>query len=99
MGLIPVRGNWLGLGMFVVIGGLAALIAGFVLKLGDVKTMIIAGSCLVAADLLIRILNRTEPRWLIGKEAGGYFFFVPVWVLGAVVIVANSLVGLGVIKK
>ncbi len=99
MGVLPIRGNWLGLGMFVVVGGLVALIGGFILKLGDVKTMITVGAALAVADLAIRIVNRTVPGWIFSREAGGYFFFIPIWILGLLVVVLKSLIGAGVIKK
>ncbi|MBK7705102.1 MAG: hypothetical protein IPN69_09630 [Acidobacteria bacterium] len=99
MGLIPVRGNWLGLAMFVVVGGAVALVGGFVFKLSDVKTMIAVGAALVLVDFGFRFACRAQGKWVFGRDAGGYFVFLPVWILGAIVILLNSLIGAGVIKK
>ncbi len=96
--MISVRGNWLGLGMFAI-GGIVAGIGGFFLKLGDVKTMVAVGAVLVILDLAFRLTAIKKPNWLFGKQTGGFFFFVPVWLLGVFVIALNVLIGLGYIKK
>ena len=98
MGIIPVRGNGLGLVMFVI-GGIVAAIGGFVLKARDFQVMIAVGAVLVVIDAVVRIANRSRPKWIFAKDAGGYFFFVPVWVLGLFAIVLNLLIGFGVIKR
>lgn len=92
------RGNWLGLIMFVA-SAPVALIAGYVLKLGDAKTMAAVGVSLIAMDLAFRLFMAREGNRFFGKETGGYFFFVPVWVLGLVVFGGNLLRVFGVIKQ
>lgn len=100
MGMIPNRGNWLGLGMFVVVGGLVAFLDGFVLKPGDTIMIIAVGAAPAVADVAFRVVNRANPKGLFGKETGGnFFFFVPVWILGLLVVLLNSLIGAGVKRK
>ncbi len=96
--MLIVRGNWLGLGMFVV-GGIVAGIGGFLLKLGDTKTMIAVGVVILLLDLGFRLSAIGQANWLFAKKTGGFFFFVPVWILGAFVIVLNVLIGLGYVKR
>lgn len=96
--MLHVRGNALGLAMFVV-GGVIAGIGGFIFKLGDAPTMIMVGVSLVLMDMIIRLQVRTQPGWLMSKQLGGYFFFVPVWLLGIFVIILNILNGLNLIPQ
>lgn len=95
--MIWIRGNWLGLGMFVV-SGIIALIGGFFLKLGDAVTMISVGVFLTILDLAFRFILNKEGNKLFGKETGGYFFFVPIWILGIIVVLINILNASGVLK-
>lgn len=68
-----------------------ALIGGYFLRLGDAITMIVVGVSLLLSDLAFRLLiNKDRPRFW-GKTTGGYFLFVPVWVLGLFVIVLNII--------
>ena len=95
--MITVRGNWLGIGMFVM-GGIIAGIAGFILKLGDFVTMVSVGIFLILADLGFRFFINKKSNKLFGKETGGYFFFIPVWVLGIVVVIINVVKASGAFK-
>ena len=92
-----IRGNPLGVAMFVA-GGVIAGIGGFVFKLGDAPTMIMVGIALILMDLIIRLRVRSQPGWLMSKQLGGYFFFVPVWILGIFVVVINVLNGSGLLS-
>lgn len=92
MSLIPIRGNMLGIALFVL-AAIPALILGFVLKLSDAATMIGVGLFLLVVDLLIRAASRSKKGWLFQRELGGYLFFVPVWVLGIIVVVINLVGG------
>lgn len=92
-----IRGNALGVAMFVA-GGVIAGIGGFVFKLGDAPTMIMVGIALILMDLIIRLRVRSQPGWLMSKQLGGYFFFVPVWILGIFVVVINVLNGSGLLS-
>jgi hypothetical protein len=83
--------------MFIV-GGVIAGVGGFVFKLGDATVMIMVGAALFLMDLIIRVRVRNQKGWLMSKLLGGYFFFVPVWILGVVVIVVNTLNGLGILS-
>jgi hypothetical protein len=90
MTLIPIRGNALGLAM-VVVTGLVAGLGSFVFRLGDALVMGSVGVALIAMDLLIRLRARPAAGWLTRSENGGYFFFVPVWVVGIVMIIVNII--------
>lgn len=96
--MIWIRGNWLGLIMFAA-SGIVALIGGFFLKLGDAKTMTAVGAALVIMDLAFRIFASREGNRFFGKNTGGYFFFIPVWLLGLLVFGGNLLRVVGVIKE
>lgn len=93
-----IRGNWLGFAMFAA-GGIVAAIGGLVLRAGDTKTMIGVGAALFVLDATFRLWHREGPNWVFSKTGGGYFFFVPVWLLGLLVIILNALIGAGVLKK
>jgi hypothetical protein len=95
--MIWIRGNWLGLGMFVA-SGIIALIGGFFLKLSDVITMISVGIFLTVLDLAFRLIINKQENKLFGKETGGFFFFVPVWILGIIVVIINIVNASGVMK-
>lgn len=88
MGVIPIRGNWLGMGMFVL-SALVGVVLGLGLRWRDPATMIGVGVSLIVMDLAVRVALRKGPRWLVARDSGGYFFFVPVWVLGCIVAAIN----------
>lgn len=96
--MLHIRGNALGLAMFVV-GGVIAGIGGFVFKLGDAPIMIMVGVALFIMDLIIRLRVRNQTGWLMSKQLGGYFFFIPVWLLGILVILLNIANGLNLIPQ
>ncbi|MFM7599749.1 MAG: hypothetical protein ACKO7R_00885 [Pseudanabaena sp.] len=83
-----VRGNMLGLVMMVAVSPIA-LIGGFLLKLKDPITMSAVGCGLVIVDLIFRARFRSTSGWLFQREFGGALFFLPVWILGLVVIAIN----------
>lgn len=95
--MLHVRGNALGLIMFVI-GGVIAGVGGFIFKLGDAPIMIMVGVALFLMDMIIRLRVRNQAGWLMSKSLGGYFFFVPVWILGILVIILNILNGSGVLS-
>lgn len=84
------NGNLFGFGM-VVLSALLIALPGYLLKLPNAAVMIGVGALLVAADTVIRLMNRGKERWLFNSETGGYLFFVPVWIFGIVVIIANLI--------
>jgi hypothetical protein len=88
MTILMIRGNILGLIMFVAVSPIA-LIGGFLLKLPDPITMSCVGGALVAIDLLVRLRSRSSKGWLIQREFGGTLFFLPVWAFGIVVFGVN----------
>ena len=92
--MIHTRGNALGVIMFIV-GGVIAGVGGFVFKLGDATVMIMVGVALFLMDMIIRLRVRNQKGWLMSKALGGYFFFVPVWILGILVVILNILNGTG----
>jgi len=95
--MVHSRGNVLGVIMFVI-GGVIAGIGGLVFKLGDAPIMIMVGVALFLMDMVIRLRVRTQPGWLMSKQMGGYFFFIPVWLLGLFVIAINIINGLGLLS-
>jgi hypothetical protein len=88
MTLLPIRGNALGLAMVVATGAIAGL-GSLVFHLADALVMGAVGIALIVMDLLIRLRFRAAGGWLTKSEFGGYFFFVPMWVLGIVIIIVN----------
>lgn len=96
--MMALRGNWLGLWMFVF-GALVAVVAGFVLKLPDQITMTSVGVSLFVADVGFRAFVGGEGNRAFGRKSGGFFFFLPVWLLGLVVAAANAMIHFKVIKK
>lgn len=95
--MLHVRGNALGVIMFII-GGVIAGVGGFIFKLGDAPIMIMVGVALFLMDMIIRLRVRNQAGWLMSKSLGGYFFFVPVWILGILVIILNILNGSGVLS-
>jgi hypothetical protein len=95
--MVHSRGNVLGVIMFII-GGVIAGIGGLVFKLGDAPIMIMVGVALFLMDMVIRLRVRTQPGWLMSKQMGGYFFFIPVWLLGLFVIAINIINGLGLLS-
>ena len=96
--MLHIRGNALGLVMFII-GGLIAGVGGLVFKLGDAPIMIMVGIALFLMDAVIRLRVRNQPGWLMSKQLGGYFFFIPVWLLGILVIILNILNGLNLLPQ
>lgn len=45
---------------------------------------------LIAADIILRMRSKEKEKWLMGQQTGGYLFFIPVWIFGIVVVVANT---------
>ncbi|MBN8658158.1 MAG: hypothetical protein J0M11_20665 [Anaerolineae bacterium] len=95
--MLHVRGNALGVIMFII-GGVIAGVGGFIFKLGDAPIMIMVGVALFLMDMIIRLRVRNQAGWLMSKSLGGYFFFIPVWILGILVIILNILNGSGVLS-
>jgi len=85
-----IRGNILGLMMFVVVSPIP-FIGTFVLKLADPVTMSCVGGTLSLIDLLFRLRSRPSVGWLLQKNFGGMLFFLPVWIFGIVVIALNII--------
>lgn len=82
------RGNLLGAGLFVL-AAISIVITKFVIKLPDPTVMIVAGVILLISDITIRFRNKATTGWPYRREFGGFFFFLPAWMLGLVVIIAN----------
>ena len=56
------------------------------------------GVLLILVDLILRMRGKEKDKWLMGSQTGGYLFFIPVWIFGIVVVVAN-LVNVVIGKK
>lgn len=91
--MMRIRGNGLGLLMFVVAGVLAG-VGGLILNLEDAPVMIMVGLALFLMDFIIRLFAREQEKWLTASHLGGYLFIAPVWVIGIFVIVLNIINGL-----
>lgn len=46
------------------------------------------GAGWLLSDGLLRLRGRHQPRWYIHPRVGGHFFYIPLWILGVVVIAA-----------
>jgi hypothetical protein len=96
--MIWIRSNGWGLVLFVL-GGVIAGVESFILKIADAPVLMSVGLALMVGDLIIRTRStarlRSQPGWLWARQAGGHLFFVPMWVLGVIVFVANLAKGLG----
>ena len=84
------QANYWGLGM-IVVGGLLAGLGSFVFKLPDALVLIGVGLSLILVDLILRLRSRAMQRWLLNREAGGHLLYIPVWIVGIVVVAANLL--------
>jgi hypothetical protein len=94
---VLVNGNLIGFGMLVVSAAVIVL-PWYFLRPPDSMTMSGVGLILILMDLGLRFAKRGTERWLVSSFAGGYLFFIPVWVFGIAVIVLNVMNAL-VFKK
>ena len=85
-----IQGNLVGFFMLIATGAVV-VIGAFVLKLPNPVVMISAGVALIIIDLVMRLLNRKNEGWLMGKKFGGYMYFSPVWIFGFIVIAINII--------
>ncbi|MFM9904538.1 MAG: hypothetical protein ACKVQJ_08215 [Pyrinomonadaceae bacterium] len=92
-----INGNLIGFAM-VVLSALLIALPGYLLKLPNAATMIGVGAVIIAADVVMRLVNRAKENWLMSDRAGGYLFFIPAWIFGLAVIVVN-IVNAFIIKK
>ena len=92
--MIWIHSNGWGLGLFVL-GGLIAGVGSIVLKLADAPVLMSVGLALIAADLILRVRYRSQHGWLLQGQFGGQLFFVPMWLLGLIVFIANLAKALG----
>src|SRR5205807_3369441 len=75
--------NWVGVGIFL----LSALVAApFALLLGKTGTMLACGIAMSALDLGYRM--KFGEGQILHPRRGGAFYYIPVWILGGVWIVA-----------
>lgn len=82
----------------VVLSALLVTLPGTLLNLPNAGVVIGVGVLLIAADVVLRLMNRGEVKWLTGDRTGGYLFFIPVWIFGVVMIILN-LINVFIIKK
>ena len=75
-------------GMFVASAPIA-FVGGFLMGLPDPIVMGAVGLSLLSMDLVWRVRRRELKGWLTSEVVGGYVVVVPVWVLGAFVILLN----------
>ena len=92
-----INGNLVGFGMVILSAMLIAL-PGYLLKWPTAATMCGVGVLLILVDLILRMRGKEKDKWLMGSQTGGYLFFIPVWIFGIVVVVAN-LVNVVIGKK
>ena len=83
---MPVFFNLIGIGM-----GVAAIIVSALLSpvIGDSNQLLIIGGTMLIIDLVYR--SRRKGSWestpLFHPKRGGNLMFIPVWIIGAVVVV------------
>ncbi len=85
-----IRGNGWGIAI-VVVGGLLGGMSSYFLKLKDPQALIILGTAWVLMDLIVRLRFRYQPRWLLNRQAGGFLWYIPIWVFGLVILVVNMI--------
>jgi len=93
--MIWIRSNAWGLAM-IVVGGLIAGVGSFVLKIADTPVLMGVGLALIVMDVIVRVRFRHQPAWFVRQESGGHLWFVPIWLIGTVVLAANLLKALNV---
>ena len=78
--------NWIGAAM-VVLGVIVGAGAGSLL--GEKTALIAAGIAMAAADLIYRSTRKDsyESTPFFHPKRGGNVFFIPVWIIGALVLV------------
>lgn len=92
-----INGNLIGFGMLVLSAAVIVL-PWYFLRPPDFVTMGFVGLILILMDLGLRFAKRSTEQWLVSKFAGGYLFFIPVWIFGIAVIALN-LVNAFLVKK
>lgn len=90
-----VNGNALGIFMFMLCG-LVAGVGGGILRLSNPVVMFGVGLALLLMDGITRWKQRTQRGWLWREKLGGSLFWLPVWILGILVMLLNVLIGIGV---
>jgi len=85
-----INGNLVGLAM-VVLSALIVALPGYLFRLPNAPLMIGVGAVLIAADLILRLVKRTDAKWLMSSRTGGYLFFIPVWIFGIAVMIVNLI--------
>ena len=84
--------RWNGWGIAIVAaGGLLGGLSSYLLNLKDAQAMIILGTTWVLMDLIVRLRSRYQPRWLLKRLAGGFIWYIPLWMLGLVILVNNTV--------
>lgn len=85
---MDIRGNALGILMFVFAGAVAG-VGSLILRLPDALVMVAVGLSVIGMDMAVRVRSRGTRGWLTRKSTGGYLFFIPAWGFGLVVIALN----------
>ncbi len=87
------RGNGWGIAIAVT-GGLLGGMSSYFFRLPDPQALMILGATWMALDGGLRSARRHLPRWWISHRAGGFIWFVPVWILGFVIVVVSGITSL-----
>lgn len=78
-----------------ILGGMVHALSGE----NDTLALLVAGPCLLIADLVLRWTRRSHRPWPISSKAGGSVLAFPIWLLGMAQIVVATLRVAGVLKS
>jgi hypothetical protein len=81
--------------LFALIFGAAAGLAAYsAFGSGSIATLA-GGLALVLFDLYHRFRNSGESLWLVHPDAGGHVWFMPIWIVGSILLAAGIAERLG----
>ncbi len=85
-----IRGNGWGIAMTVT-GGLVGGMSSYFLKLTDPQALMLLGAAWILFDGGLRVSRRRHTRWLFSRQTGGWLWYVPVWVIGLVILLISAI--------
>ena len=85
-----IRGNGWGIAMTVT-GGVVGGMSSYFLKFTDPQALMILGAVWIILDGGLRVSRRGQPRRLFSRQAGGWLWYVPIWVLGVAIMLISAV--------
>ncbi len=86
-----IRANGWGIAMTVT-GGLLGGVSSYFLRLTDPQALMTLGAAWILFDGSLRLSRRGQTHWWLSRQAGGWLWYVPVWVFGLVIMLISAIV-------